>query len=172
MDIMENALSAGATLITVSIREDVRDHWLTITITDNGRGIPEDMIDRVSDPFYTTKSTRRVGLGLSLFKEAARRCGGQFSIVSKKGEGTKVLATFRTDSIDLAPLGRIHSAMTSLIMTSPGVDFVYTHEVDGKSFQLDTRTIKDDLEGVSIQHPEVLKSISSAIKRGLEGLEK
>lgn len=172
MDIIENGIGAGADLIFLSVEEDHDKNLLRVTITDNGQGIPEALLEKVTDPFFTTRTTRRVGLGLSLFREASRRCAGDFRIESRVGEGTKVEATFRMDHIDLAPMGGIEGAITSLMMGSPEVNFVYTHQVDGRPYHLDTRTIRSELEGVPINHPKVLQYISENIREGLAGIRR
>jgi len=171
MDIVENSVTAGATQVRISVTEDTRRNLLRISIKDNGRGIPEGRLDQVLDPFYTTKTTRRVGLGLSLFREASRRCDGEFTLRSQEGEGTEVSASFRLDHIDLAPLGDMASSMTSLIMGNPGVDFSYTHGRDGREFHVDTREIKGGLEDVPITHPEVIKTIGESIRECLRELK-
>jgi hypothetical protein len=170
MDVAENGLSAGAGLIRVSITESKDRNLLEIRIEDDGRGMPADWVDRVSDPFFTTRTTRRVGLGLSLFREAAERCGGEFQIHSKEGRGTRICASFQLDHIDRAPLGDMVKTMRALIVGNPSVDFVYAHEINGKAFQLDTREIKTQLEGVPIHHPEVIKTISQLMKDSLSEL--
>jgi hypothetical protein len=172
MDIIENGLNGGATLIGLTVIEERKNNWLRITITDNGRGIPEDVLKKVLDPFYTTRVTRRVGLGLSLFREASKRCDGEFSIISEEGKGTQVDATFRLDHIDLPPMGDLASTMTTLIVGNPGVDFVYVHEVEGDTFQLDTRDIRKELDGVEISHPQVVKYIGDTIRESLDELRK
>jgi anti-sigma regulatory factor (Ser/Thr protein kinase) len=168
MDIVENSVAAGATRVRISVVEHTSRNLLRISIRDNGRGIPEHQLERVLDPFYTTKTTRRVGLGLSLFREASRRCDGEFTIRSKEGEGTEVSASFRLDHLDLAPLGDMASSMTTLIMGNSEVDFSYSHERDGKEFQIDTREIKGGLEDVPITHPEVIKTIGESIRESLK----
>lgn len=172
MDIIENGLGAGADLITLSIVEDKKKNWLKITITDNGSGIPEEMQEKVLDPFFTTRTTRRVGLGLSLIREASRRCNGEFNIKSKEGEGTEVSVSFELNHIDLAPIGNMASSLTALIMGNPDVDFVYTHEVDGNIFHLDTRQVREELEGLTLNHPEVIKYLASVIRESLTDLKK
>ncbi|MBN1277442.1 MAG: ATP-binding protein [Deltaproteobacteria bacterium] len=142
LDIIENGINAGADLITLKIIEDQKNNKLSISIADNGHGIPSDMLEKVTDPFFTTKTVRRVGLGLSLFREASRRCEGEFKITSRVGEGTETSATFRLDHIDLAPMGNLESTLSSLIVGNPGVDFIYDHEIDGERVRLDTRDIK------------------------------
>lgn len=172
MDVAENGIGAGATLVEVAVQEDRRANRLTVTIRDNGRGIPADVLDKVTDPFYTTRTTRRVGLGLSLFREASRRCEGEFGIRSKEGEGTEVVASFRLDHIDLAPLGDMAGSLTGLIMGNPGVDFVYTHGVDGGEFRLDTRDVKRELDGVEITRPEVVAFLGDMIRESLAEIRK
>jgi anti-sigma regulatory factor (Ser/Thr protein kinase) len=172
MDIVENGIAAGAALIEIGIVENRRGNRFGMTIKDNGRGIPAGELDRVIDPFYTTRTTRRVGLGLSLLREAARRCDGDFRMTSKEGEGTEVYASFRLDHIDLAPLGDMAGSMMSLVMGNPDVDFVYTHDVDGKVFRVDTREVKAELDGLPITHPEVIRYIGDSIRDSREEMEK
>jgi anti-sigma regulatory factor (Ser/Thr protein kinase) len=170
MDLAENGLNAGATLIELSVDEDRLANRLTITIRDNGRGIPEKLVNDALSPFFTTRTTRRVGLGLSLFREASRRCEGTFELKSEEGKGTEVSATFRMDHIDLAPLGDMGSTLSCLIMGNPGVDFLYRHRVDDRTFQLDTRQVKAELEGVDINEPEVVQYIGALINESLSEL--
>jgi hypothetical protein len=164
MDIAENGINAGATLITISIEEMREKNVLTITVRDNGRGMNGERLLKATDPFFTSRTTRRVGLGLSLFKEACLRCAGRFGIESKEDEGTEVTASFQLDHIDLAPLGDMGSSMSTLIVGNPDVDFVYSHYSREKRFVLDTRDIKNELDGVPITHPEVIKYISESIR--------
>ena len=171
MDIVENSVAAGATQVHISVIEDTARNLLRISIKDDGRGIPEHRLDQVLDPFYTTRTTRRVGLGLSLFREASRRCDGEFTLHSREAEGTEVSASFRLDHIDLAPVGDMASSMTGLIMGNPEVDFIYTHERKGKSFQLDTREVRKELEDSPITHPEVIKFIGDSIRESLEEIK-
>lgn len=172
MDVVENGVAAGATLIDIGVAEDRKRNRLEITIKDNGRGIPADLLEQVLNPFYTTRTTRRVGLGLSLFREASRRCEGDFHIKSREGEGTEVYASFKRDHIDLAPFGDIAGSLTSLIMGNPGVDFVYSHDADGELFQLDTRDVKQGLEDVPIHHPDVIQYLTRFIRESLAELRR
>lgn len=170
MDIAENGIAAGANLIEIRMAEDKKGNRLRMSIKDNGRGIPPDLLHKVIDPFYTTRTSRRVGLGLSLLRDAAARCDGNFQIGSEEGQGTEVSTSFRLDHIDLAPLGDMASSVVSLIMGNADVDFVYAHDVDGKVFRMDTREIKKGLDGLPIDHPEVLKYLSSSIRESLAEL--
>jgi len=171
LDIAENGIAAAADLIKIKISESRLKNLLEITVSDNGKGIAPELIKKVTDPFFTTRTTRRVGLGLSLFKEAAKRCSGEFNINSREGEGTRVSASFVLDHIDLAPIGDLAGSITCLIMGNPGVDFVYTHEYNQRSFTIDTRDIKRELDGVSINRPEVLRYIVDMIKVSIQELK-
>ncbi len=172
MDIIENGLAAGADLITLTIEEDRKTDRLQIGIVDNGRGMSGEMLAKVLDPFFTTRTTRRVGLGLSMMKEAAERCEGEFDIRSEQGQGTEVKASFRLSHIDRAPLGDIAGSLTVLIMGNPEVDFLYTHRVDDMDFQLDTRDVKEALEGMSIQTPQVIRNLADMIRGAVADLYK
>ena len=164
MDVVENGITAGASLITLSILEDRKKNRLQVTIIDNGKGVSNKDLEKILDPFFTSRTTRRVGLGLSLFREASLRCNGNFVIKSKEGKGTKVVASFERDHIDLAPIGDMAGTFIALIIGNSKVDFVYTFEKDGDTFQVDTRLIKKELEGVPITNPTVVKYISDIIK--------
>lgn len=164
LDIAENGIDAGADLITISIVEEKEKGLLTITIADDGKGIEREVLEKVTDPFYTTRGTRRVGLGLSLFRETTRRCDGTFSITSRKGEGTRVTATFRLDHIDLPPLGNMAGCIVALIAGHSEVELAYSHRVNHEEFCFDTRDIKKVLDDVAIHEPKVLKYLGDMIR--------
>jgi len=171
MDIVENSLGAGASLIEVSVLEDRSAKRLEIRVKDNGRGIPAHLLAAVTNPFFTTRTTRRVGLGLSLLKEAAKRCNGEFAVRSTEGEGTEVCATFERNHIDLAPMGDVGGSLTGLMLGNPEVDFLYRHEVDGRAFILDTREVKRELEDVPIDRPEVIMHLCRMIRESVAELQ-
>jgi hypothetical protein len=170
IDVAENGIAAGADLITIRITEQCIENLLEIAIADNGKGIPSVLLQKAADPFFTTKTTRRIGLGLSLFKEAAARCEGEFHLESEEGKGTGVSASFKLDHIDLAPIGDMAGSISCLIMGNPEVDFLYVHEINDKSFTIDTREIKKELDGVPINAPEILNWIISTINDSLKEL--
>ena len=167
MDLAQNSLAAGATRVEVRIEEFLAEDRLIIEIRDNGRGIPEEMIPRVTDPFVTSRKARAVGLGLPLFKNAAERCGGGMRVHSEAGRGTEVLAWFRLDHLDRAPLGNIGETMGILITANPRVDFVYEHRVDGKAYRLETPAMKEILGPIPIDDPAVLEYVRRDIEEGL-----
>jgi hypothetical protein len=168
LDIAENGITAGADCIQISIDEARSEDLLTIVIEDNGRGMPEAKLQKPADPFITTRTTRRVGLGLSLLSAAAQRCEGKLEIVAESGRGTKVKATFRYNHIDRAPVGDMAATITTLIMGNPRVDFVYTHTIDDKDFVLDTRTLKEGPEDQSLSDPVLIYHLTQNIRNSLK----
>lgn len=172
MDIAENGIAAGANRIEIYINENRAGNLLTVEIRDNGRGIPPDMLANITDPFVTTRTTRRVGMGLSLLKAAAERCGGSFAIHSEVGKGTRNTATFQYDHIDRAPLGDMAGTVMLLIAGQPEIDFIYTHIIDGKDFMLDTAEIKAELGGISIGEPAVIRQLKESAQEMIRQLSK
>ncbi|MFP4225206.1 MAG: ATP-binding protein [Desulfobacterales bacterium] len=172
LDVAENGISAAADQIEIEVIEDRRQNRLTLVIADNGRGIPRDQIDRAVDPFYTSRTTRRVGMGLSLLNAAARQCGGHMWIDAEEGKGTRITAEFVYDHIDRAPVGDMAGTMISLIMGSPEVEFEYRHEVDGRQFVLSTREIKAALSGRPVTDPAVFQYIMEMLRTGENRLTK
>lgn len=163
LDIAQNSVKAGATLVTVTVEEETAADRMTITIGDNGCGMTAEQVQRVVDPFYTTRTTRRVGLGVPFFKMAAELTGGSLTIDSSVGKGTDVTAVFGLTSIDRMPLGDITATITSLIQCNPDIDFVYTLRIDGREMTADTREFRQVLEGVPLNEPEVLGFIAGYI---------
>ena len=159
LDITENSVKAGATLTEISITES--GNKLTISIKDDGCGMSEDIVRSVVDPFYTTRTTRKVGMGIPLFKMAAEQTGGKLKIVSDTGEdhGTTVTAYFYKDHLDFTPLGDVISTVTTLIQGHPDTDFLFTHLIDDKEIRLDTRELRAVLEGVPLNTYDVLEWI-------------
>lgn len=146
LDIVENSIEAEASMIRIRVIEDMKRDLLTIEIEDNGWGMDEKGIKRAVDPFYTTRTTRRVGLGLSLLAQATRESNGNIEIKSKVGQGTIIKATFQYSHIDRKPLGDIKETLSTLIAGNSGVDFVYEHQRDNVKFKLDTREMRKNYE--------------------------
>ena len=172
LDIAQNSISAGAPLITIEVSENRTDQTLLIGIYDNGRGMSEEQVKSVIDPFFTTRTTRKVGMGIPLFKMAAEQTGGKLEIKSELGVGTEVRAYFKTDSVDFTPLGDVASTVQMLITMNTDRDFVYKHIVDGKEFVCDTREIKAILGDVPLDSYEISQWILEFIKENTEVLYK
>ena len=160
LDIVENSTKAKAELVEINILED--GEFLTIKITDNGTGMTEDVLLSVSNPFYTTRTTRKVGMGIPLFRLAAEQTGGSLSIESKHidsypdSHGTVVTAVFHKTHIDFTPLGDVISTITTLIQGHPNVDFLFIHKIGNNSVTLDTREIRAILDDVPLDTFEVI----------------
>lgn len=172
LDITENSVKAGASLTEIKISET--NNSLTITITDNGSGMTEEVLKTVEDPFYTTRTTRKVGMGIPLLKLEAEQTGGNLEISSKHfsvspdNHGTVVKALFYKNHIDFTPLGDVVSTITTLIQGHPDTDFLFIHIKDEKEIQLDTRELREVLEGVPLNTYEVIKWIEENLKEQYE----
>lgn len=163
LDVAENSTRACATLVEITVKADTVTDTLSITIKDNGKGMTKEQVLAVEDPFFTTRTTRKVGLGVPFFKQAALLTGGTFSIESEPGIGTCVTAVFVLSSIDRMPLGDITSTIHTLITFHTETDFIYTYSYDQNSFTLNTREMKEILGDIPFDTPE----ISSYIKEYL-----
>lgn len=160
LDITENSTKAKATLVEISIVETC--DLMTICISDNGIGMSRETLLSVADPFYTTRTTRKVGMGIPLFRFAAEQTGGSLDITSVDindnniNHGTTVKATFNKKHIDFTPLGDIISTLTTLIQGHPDIDFVFNHKIESLEVSLDTRELRGVLEDVPLDNFDVL----------------
>ncbi len=171
LDIAQNSVSAGASLIEIFLAADTRADCMSIEIKDNGRGMSEDFLKRITDPFTTTRTTRKVGMGIPLFKYSAESAGGSFSIRSQKGAGTAVKASYKISHIDRMPLGDMESTLTTLISMSPDIDFVFKADIDGTEAALDTREMREVLgDEAELNNPEILDFIKNYIKENISVL--
>ena len=164
LDIVQNSITAKATLIKIELIEDINNDSLKINIFDNGKGMTDEQIKSVTDPFYTTRTTRKIGLGIPLFKMAAEMSGGSFKIESIVGVGTKIFTSYIHSSIDRMPVGNINGTVSMLIQMNPDIDFVYTHTFNEKSYSLDTRELREQLEDVPLDTPDVIEWINDYLK--------
>jgi hypothetical protein len=165
LDIAENSLRAGASLIRIGIAADVPGDVLTVTIEDNGSGMSKELLEKVRSPFATTRTTRQVGLGIPLLMAGCESTGGHLDIESAPGRGTKLVAVYGYGHIDRPPLGNIAETVASLALANPQVDFVYTASKD-KEFEFDTRVIKATLSGVPVTEPSVMAFIREYLEEG------
>ncbi|MBQ8529433.1 MAG: ATP-binding protein [Clostridia bacterium] len=168
LDIVENSVKAGASLTEIIIDESESE--LILTIKDNGVGMSKEIVSAVTNPFYTTRKTRSVGLGIPLLKLAAEQTGGEVSISSKTADehpeehGTTVVARFIKSHIDFTPLGDVISTLKTLVQGHPDRDFLYIHNLNSGRVELDTREIREVLEGVPLDCIEVISWIGDNLK--------
>ncbi len=174
LDIVQNSITAGADHIEISLIEN-DDRLLTLTIADNGCGMSRETVERVRDPFYTTRTTRKVGMGIPLLRLASEQAGGELHIESKTREeapsdhGTVISATFHTDSIDFTPVGDMVSTMCVIIQGHPEIDYVFRHKTPALDVELDTAQMREVLgEGISLAEPEILSWLSEYLSQQYE----
>ena len=166
LDVAENGVRAGATLIEVEVIEKPSENRLELVIKDNGRGMTEEEKARALDPFFSTKSERKkkIGLGLPLLRQSAQEAGGDLEIISAPGEGTTVRAWFEYDHIDRRPLGDLAATIMTLVIGNPEVDFVFKISYENKAFEFDSREVKRALAPLPIWHPEVAAQMEELIR--------
>ncbi len=174
LDVVENSVKAGASLTEILLTE--QGNALTITIRDDGCGMDAETVKRVTDPFYTTRTTRAVGLGLPLLKLEAQQTGGDVTVTSRdkatypEDHGTEVTAVFYTDHIDCPPLGDIPATVVTLVQGHPDTDFLFVHTNGENEVRMDTRELREILEGVPLDSFEVLQWIQGFLTEGYENL--
>lgn len=164
LDVAQNSVRAEASLVEISVEISTADDRLTVLIKDNGCGMSEEQVMSVIDPFFTTRTTRKVGLGIPFFKQSAEMTGGSFSIVSEPGKGTATKAVYVLSSIDRMPLGNMTQTIHSLVTMNTHIDFLYTYSADGKSFVMDTGEFREILGGGDFDVPEVSAFIMDFLK--------
>ncbi len=167
LDIVQNSLSAGASTVTIAVVKRSEENLLKLEISDDGRGMDQRMLENVTDPFVTTRTTRKVGLGLPLLEAAAERSGGSLHIWSTPGQGTVVSATFQYDNIDRTPLGNLAETIISLIVGCPQVRLILRYDVDGKLFVFDTKEIVEQLDDVPINDSLVIEWMRKYLDEGI-----
>lgn len=172
LDICQNSIKADAKLIQIIVEEDVKNDFYKIIIGDDGKGMSEKTLSEASDPFFTTRSTRKVGLGVPMFKMAAEMCNGNFSVNSILNKGTVVNAIFQRSHIDRAPLGDISETIMILILNEKEIDIYYEHLFNNDKFIFDTREIKKVLDGIPFTESSVILWIKDNIKNGIKNLQK
>ncbi|MBN1642990.1 MAG: sensor histidine kinase [Anaerolineae bacterium] len=170
LDVVENAIEAGAQHVDLQVVEDLDADRLRITVIDDGSGMDADTLQRVRDPFFTTRTTRHVGLGIPLFAAAAERCAGSLGIVSAPGGGTTVEATYQHSHIDRAPLGDLAGTLVCILMRDRAFDLRYRHarvrQGAERAFELDTVQIKQALGDMPLTHPAVRDWLRGFIAEG------
>jgi hypothetical protein len=171
LDIAQNSIVAEAETLRIAIIEDLVNDRLTIRIKDDGRGMDEETVERVVDPFYTTRTTRKVGLGIPMFKASAENCNGSFKINSQLGVGTEIDAEFQHSHIDRVPLGNMTDTIVTIVMGCAKMDLIYTHCVNEKRFCLNTREIRKTLgDEIPLTSIDVIKWLKEYVSNELASL--
>jgi len=171
LDIVQNSIRARATEISIEITESVSGDFYTISITDNGTGIPEEILEKVTDPFTTTRTKRRMGLGLPLLKYHAELTGGRLDIFSEHEKGTKITASFSNLHLDRQPLGDIAGVLMILVAANQGIEFLYKHSTDKGEYSFSSKETKQYLGVESLYERELLMDIENMINDNLREIE-
>lgn len=171
LDLAQNSVRAQATCIQIEITEDLERNQFSIRIEDDGSGMEEALLERVENPFATTRTLRKVGLGIPFIKQMCEECEGKLTLKSEVGKGTILEATMVANHIDRLPLGDIAQTITTLIMAKPQIRFIYTHCYASQTFCFDTEVIKEMVEGVPIDNLEILEWIQAYIREQIELLK-
>jgi len=171
LDIVQNSIRAKANLIRIEIVERPDEDQLIITIADNGAGMSAEQMKLAIDPFYTSRTIRKVGLGLSLLKQNAEMTNGSFHIESEPGTGTKVTAVFGMNHLDRPIMGDLVGTLLLLICSSEETNYVFKHQTPSGEFELDTRAIRQVLENVPITHPDVRSFLKEMLYENLEQIQ-
>jgi hypothetical protein len=167
LDIAENSVSAQARRVEIGVEEDLRRDRLRLWVKDDGRGMDEEMVARVTDPFVTSRTTRKVGLGIPLLKAAAESCGGHLRILSAVGHGTCLEAEFQRSHIDRMPLGDLAGTMYTLVVGWPDVRWGLRES----RFEFDSGPIKQELGDAPLTEPAVLAFIRESLQQGVAGVQ-
>jgi hypothetical protein len=171
LDILQNSVTAGATLVKLRIDEVPADNQYLVKFTDNGQGMDSEMVKHVTDAFFTTRTTRKVGLGLPLLKQNAERTGGGMTIHSEPGKGTEVAVMFVYSHIDRLPTGDIAGILALTVSSYPAIDFIYTHNTPHGTYVFDTVEIKESLGDLPITNPQVIAFMKDLIGDNLKEIK-
>lgn len=175
LDITMNSVRAGASEITISLVEE--GAWLTFSVSDNGCGMTEEQVQRLSNPFFTTRKTRKVGLGIPFLTMLAELTGGHVTVQSvhesvSENHGTTTTAVFNKTHIDFVPLGDMIETVKTLIQGSPDVNFTYIHRIDGREVRLSCAELKAILgEEIPLNEPDILEWIGGYLTEQYEALK-
>ena len=164
LDIVQNSISAGATLVTLTVDESPAEDLLTIVVGDNGRGMTPEQVSRLSDPFFTSRTTRKVGMGIPLLMDSARQSGGDVRIESEPGKGTEVTAVFGYSNIDRPPLGDVANALMLLVSSNPALDFLFTYRYNGEEYLFDTVDVREILGDDALKDLTIIRNLEEMIK--------
>ena len=171
LDIIENSVRAGAKKIDILIEQDSKKDILRIRIKDNGKGMNKDTKNNVTNPFFTTKTNKKVGLGIPLLKQAAESANGKFKIESKRNKGTTIDAEFQLSHIDRKPLGDIAETFISSVLMAPDADFIFRYKKDSTDLVLKTRELKKQIGVEKLTNTNILKELKELLNNKLKELQ-
>lgn len=171
MDIAQNSVRANASRIEIDVEEHLLQDSYSITIRDNGCGMDAETLGKVTDPFYTSRTVRKVGLGLPLLKQNAEATGGSFSIESEPGRGTTTRAVFSHNHLDRPPAGDIPGAVVLLVAANPDTEIIYRYVTDNGTYTFDTTEVKEVLDGVPLNDPEIVQALRQMIAENMQEIE-
>lgn len=171
LEILMNSIHALAKNIKFSIRDSKLDDKIIMIVEDDGKGMSEEQVSKITSPFMTGRTTRKVGLGVAFLKGLTEQCNGEFKVSSKLGEGTTVSASVQRSFIDTPPMGDIGEIIMECIQANEDIDYLFTYKTDEDEFVFDTKEIKKELEGVSLLEPSVLLWIKDYINQNINSLK-
>lgn len=167
MDIAQNSVRAGAGEITITLSESIAADTLILTIADNGKGMDPESCKRATDPYFTSRTTRKVGLGLPLLQMNAVLSGGGVTIDSAPGRGTNVIATFSHSHVDRPPLGDVSGTIALLILSYPGINIIYNHASEEKQWSISTHEIREVLGEEAVTDLTIVRSLREIINENV-----
>jgi anti-sigma regulatory factor (Ser/Thr protein kinase) len=168
LDLAENSVNAGATEIQICVAENIKNDELVVNIKDNGCGMDAEKVKRITDPFVTSRTTRKVGLGIPFFKAAAEACEGSFEISSEVGHGTLVSVEFRHSHIDRMPLGDLKGTFLNLLIGNSDIRWIFRYEYNENVFEFDSQPVKEILGDLPLSDPQVIKFLRGSISEGID----
>ncbi|MEE4286141.1 MAG: ATP-binding protein [Mariniphaga sp.] len=171
LDIVQNSVRAKATLIEIIVEEDKKSNLYNLAINDNGCGMSREVLEKAANPFFTSRNTRKVGLGLSLLKQNAEAANGSFKINSEPGHGTEVEVAFQLNHLDRPPMGDIWNTWFLNLLSHPEIRWIYRHRTPEGFFEMDSAELLKMLEGVSLQQKEIKQAIIEMIKNNLNNIK-
>mgnify|MGYP000856638944 FL=1 len=171
IDIIQNSLSAGAKRIGLAIKEDSANDRLTISIEDNGKGMAPEVAARLEDPFYTTRTTRKVGMGIPLFKQSAMQSGGNLSVESEPGKGTTVTAWFELGNIDRPPLGDVANSFVLMVSANPQIHFTLSYVVNENEYTFDSVEVAEVLGDIELSDVRVIRMLEEMVRENINELK-
>jgi len=171
LDIAENSVAANSTVIEIIVAEYIKKNQLWMTVSDDGKGMDAEMVRKVVDPFVTSRTTRKVGLGIPLLKEAAEACNGWLTIESEVGKGTTIKVMFQRNHIDRMPMGDLAGTLLSLLISNPEIHWIFKYELDEDQFIFDDADIKRELEGISLTEPDILAFLRQTLENGVGAIK-